>query len=233
MLDIRATLPNETTLATLLDYHGLVRDRFPMKQDRLLQTLEFQLMPSLQAKPPAQTLNGYLFCSEDKTRIVQPRLDGFTFNRLRPYDNWKAFRGEARELWEKYQALAKPISISQVGLRYINRIELRLPFNDVRGYFKIFPDIPPKIPQGVSQFFMRTAVSEPSASATAWITLALEPFGPEAKSASFIFDIEAISHIQPQPSDEQLLWTCVETLRDIKNRVFFESITEDTKALFR
>lgn len=43
--------------------------------------------------------DGFLLSSSDKLRIVQARLDGFTFSRLAPYETWERLRDEAKSAW--------------------------------------------------------------------------------------------------------------------------------------
>jgi len=69
-------------------------------------------------------LRGYMFRSEDEFNVVQFRVDGFTFNRLKPYTSWKSVWPQALELWRKYQNMALPVAITRMALRYINHIEL-------------------------------------------------------------------------------------------------------------
>ncbi len=62
--------------------------------------------------------------SADHVHIAQFNRDGFVFSRLRPYDHWEQFHGEAIRLWNIHRGLAHPSGIQRLGLRFINRIEL-------------------------------------------------------------------------------------------------------------
>jgi uncharacterized protein (TIGR04255 family) len=230
MLDIKATLPAGADLAMLAQFHEAVRDRFPLKQERLLQTLQFQTGGNLM---PVVGVQGYLFRSADDTKVVQAKLDGFTFNKLKPYGKWESFRREAKELWEKYVALAKPVTVHQIGLRYLNRIGIPHPVKEIRDFFPMFPEIPSQLPQGVSNFFMRMAISDPAPDMAAFITFAMEPFLPESKFAVFILDIEIATVPLSLSPDSETLWTKMDSLRKLKNQAFFSAVTEQTRKLFR
>jgi uncharacterized protein (TIGR04255 family) len=69
-------------------------------------------------------LLGYIFSNIQGNRKVQFRLDGYSFNMLRPYSNWEEFSSTAFNHLQKYLSLAKPLAITRIGLRYINRIDL-------------------------------------------------------------------------------------------------------------
>ena len=99
IFDIRVNLPPEVDLLTLASYQEDIRNEFPEKKDRIAWEAGFEIKKGVPEviMPKGGTL-GYLFLSPDKTRIVQPRLDGYTYNKLRPYDSWKTFRDEAQRL---------------------------------------------------------------------------------------------------------------------------------------
>ena len=86
---------------------------------------------------------GYLFRSADTKQAVQALKDGFSFSRFRPYQDWDAFSKEARDLWERYVSLTKPEKVNRISLRYINRLELPLPFGDFKEYLLTVPEIAP------------------------------------------------------------------------------------------
>jgi len=230
MLDIRAIFPAGIDLATLLSFQDPIRDRFPIKQERISQTLQIQSGWNL---TPVIGVQGYLFRSADNAKVIQARLDGFTFSKLKPYGTWKAFRQDARELWEKYIAVAKPVAVPQIGLRYVNRIEIPHPVKEIRDYLTIFPEIPSLLPQGVSNFFMRMTVANPSPDMAAILTFAMEPIAPESKVVVFILDIEVITVATSFSPGSEELWVKMDLLRKLKNQVFFSSVTEKTRLSFR
>jgi len=160
LLDIQVTLPADLNLETLNKFHEGLEARFPEKQERISWQQGFQISGAgeTHAIQSSRSVDGYMFVSNADGKVVQARRDGFTFNKLRPYSNWATFGAEAKELWEHYVALARPASIRRVALRYLNRISLPLPVGDLREYCVLFPDLPPALPQGISEFFLRVAL---------------------------------------------------------------------------
>src|SRR5439155_14194642 len=128
LLDIQVILPDEVDAQRLLAFHDLVKERFPEKRDRLSWThgFQWQVGQEPQIIPAGQKQEGYLFVSADKTRIVQARINGFTFNKLKPYVNWDTLSAESRALWEQYRQLACALNVLLIGLRYLNRIDILL-----------------------------------------------------------------------------------------------------------
>ena len=70
-------------------------------------------------------------------------------------------RDDAKQLWLHYVDLARPVSVARIALRYINRIEIPLPFEDYKEYVLTIPEIAPGIPQGLAHFFMRLEIPYP------------------------------------------------------------------------
>ncbi|MBI4658309.1 MAG: TIGR04255 family protein [Verrucomicrobia bacterium] len=160
VIDIQVTLPRDVKLETLTKFHEGVEARFPERQERISWQQGFQISGTgdTHAMRSSRSVDGYLFVSKADGKIVQARRDGFTFNKLRPYSNWETFSAEAKELWERYVALARPSSVQRVALKYLNRIALPLPLHDLREYCLLFPDLPPALPQGMSELFLRVAL---------------------------------------------------------------------------
>jgi uncharacterized protein (TIGR04255 family) len=169
--------------------------------------------------------------SDEGDAVAQARVNGFSFSRLRPYQDWERFRGEASRLWDLYLNMTAPDSIERIALRYINRLELPLPFGDFREYVRTAPDIAPGLPQSLSHFLMQLQIPSPAHDAIAIVTETMEaPVGDESR-LPFILDIDAVRTGKLDPRDVAL-WDRFEKLHALKNEVFFQSITDKTKELF-
>jgi len=231
VLDLRVELPPTVSLDQLSTFQERIRERYPQKRERKHweATLGFN-EGGLQAPVSKGGVDGFLFSSADGLNIVQARLDGFTFNRLHPYDRWDTFRDEAMRLWEHYVQIATPTAVKRLALRYINRLELPLPFKDFKEFILTTPEIAPALPQGLKTFFMRLEIPHDSYQAVAIITETMESVSNAV--LPLIFDIDVIRETTGSPSNSEI-WQAFEQLRDFKNEIFFNSITEKAKELFR
>lgn len=230
LVDIRAKLPSSVDLGRLAAFHDSIREHYPDRQERTSWQASVALAPTGASLQSVGRPDGFLFRSRDGRQIVQVRLDGFTFSRLRPYKDWERFRADARHLWEKYLELATPENVSRLALRYINRIELPLPFRDFREYILTAPEVAPTLPQGLVAFFMRLVVPADPPNAVAIITETIEEASESA--LPLIFDIDVYREGSYTPENPEV-WEIIESLRDFKNRVFFDSLTPKAKELFR
>ena len=233
VIEIKAQLPEETTLKSLESFHDHIKNRFPEKQEQRFLKAAFKLSQKdkLSSLPTKTGTQGYLFRSLKEKKVVQSKIDGFAFNKLKPYENWKLFRSEGRELWELYSGIVNPIKIVRIGLRYINRIEVPLPFKDFSDYLLTNPQIAPNLPQTVSHFFMQLEVPNSDIEATAIITQTMDK-PTKSNRLPLILDID-VFRITGYVGKTEEMWEDFEKLRDFKNDIFFNSVTEKAKELFR
>jgi uncharacterized protein (TIGR04255 family) len=232
LLDIRAKLPPEVDLPQLATFQEGIRERYPDRSERSTWQAGLELKPTGDVKvhPPIGGPNGYLFKGPDGRRLVQARLDGFTFNWLKPYDTWQTFRDEAKELWKRYLDIATPLGVSRIALRYINQLNIPLPMKDFKDYIRTTPEIAPGLPQGLQNFFMRLEIPDADSGRVTIVTQTMAP--PKEDSLPLIFDIDVI-HEQAFDARSPEIWEAFEQLRDLKNRIFFLSITDKAQDLFK
>ena len=234
LLDIRVSLPPDVTLEQLSTYYEGIKDSFPEKEQRVSWTGGFEFKPGSAPKvtTPSGGPDGYFFRSPSDNKIVQVRRDGFTFNKLKPYTNWDTFSKEAKSHWNQYLQIAKPYQITRLALRYINRIEIPLPFKDFKEYILTIPDIAPGLPNAMSNMIMQLVVPNDEIGAVANITETIEPIKEGQSFSAFIFDIDVYRKVALKPDDKKI-WDIIEDLRVFKNQIFKKSLTDKCKELFK
>ena len=232
LLDIRVNLSKEMTLQELSLFHTDIKGEFQEKKERHTGSFQIKTGAAPEMVSSSSRTDGYLFLSKEKNKIVQARLDGFTFNKLKPYSDWEKFCGEAKYLWEHYVQIAKPVNIVRLGLRYINRILLPLPFKDFKEYILTVPDVAPGIPQGLAGFFVQLVIPNHEIQASAIVTETMEKVDDKAQYLPFIFDIDVSSNIILEPTSADI-WKIIGQLRQFKNQIFINSLTDRAKDLFK
>ncbi len=232
LLDIRVTLTSDFDVSNFEKFYKAIRSEFPNKQTNTRWETAFQLKkgekPVVTSK---DSTNGFLYKTSDGGKIVQARVDGFTFNKLKPYSNWDTFNKEARKLWELYVNITKPVNITRVALRYINLVEIPLPIKDFKDYFLTGPEVAPGLPQGLSEFFIRLVVPDPATHNVAIITETVDQSKLNEKILPLIFDID-VFRLMNITADDKRLWEIFESLRMYKDKVFMSSFTDKAKELF-
>lgn len=232
ILDIRTTFAALPKPADLEAFQDGIRERYPVRLGRIAWLGTVQVEADALHHATRRGPEGFLFRDHEGRRSVQVRQDGFTFNWLKPYDTWEALRDQAREHWERYRETFGPDSVGRIALRYINRLEIPVPFSDFREYVRTAPDIAPGLPQGVRTFLMRLEIVDDVRGLMAVVTETIEPLVADRSRLPLILDIDVIRESTFTP-DSPAIWETFEKIHDFKNEIFFKTITEKAEELFR
>ena len=235
ILDILVTVPTGLDLLALAEFGNQISDQYPNRRPRhsLVGQMKFNVEDVTQNAASAVAKQaGYIYRTNGNERAVQGRLDGFTYNRLPTYEGWDSFIGEAKSLWSIYSKIIKPLAITSISLRYINRILAPLPIKDFRDYCVLFPALPTAMPSALNQFFMSfNGVAKNAPGATSTINVTFLP-AIENGMLPLIVDVSVAKPIRGEISDADL-WIAFSSLREEKNLLFESSITEQARNLFR
>ncbi len=236
VIDIRVNLPSNVELSTLVGIDSRVESEYPTKRDHFHIEGEIEFGEEI-VSTGTRTPNGYLFVSNDGLQFFQARLDGFAFNRLRPYTSWNEFRDEARRLWGIYCEHVRPESVVRMAVRYINRLELPLPFRDTKEFLRVSPEVPPDFPNGaLSNYFMQLRMPQPDLKSLLIINqgfaFADNVSLDELVSLPIVLDIDLFKEVDIPQSDAEM-WDLFEQFRIRKNQAFEASITERMREVIR
>lgn len=228
LLDIQVELPPEVSVAELERCHEKVKNDYPNSSPihQAFARIEVGGVATSTTQP-----YGFRFATADGLQLFQARRDGFTHNRLAPYNGWDDFRTEARRLWSVYRGVAKPVSVKRVAVRYINRLDLPQPVIDLKDYLRTSPEVSQDLPQAMAGFFMQVTLPLPDIKALVNLTETLaEPTQPNTVSVVFDLDLYRTDEL---PTDEGSLWELLEAFREKKDAVFEACITEKTRGLIK
>lgn len=230
LVDLQVSLPPEATLTLLDTCHSSLSKKYPIKKPIKIGTFGVNWEENQPPKTSVEhSLLGYRYETEDHSRVLQIRTNGFTFSRIENYTTWEDMIEEARATWQVYAKAASPQSISRVATRYINVMRLPLPIEDFGDYLTAPPRVPRELPQEISSFLSRIVLPNTSIEAVGIVTQALERI--ESEVAPIVLDIDTFVAKQFDTDGEDF-WNCLELLREFKNRIFFGSITEKAGGLF-
>ena len=105
-----------------------IEDAYPKIEQKQLRKLEMELSPTgMSTRTEEHGIQAYWFRTERDDRIAQFRIDGFTYNMLKPYENWESMQTEALKLWCHYETIMQPQAILRLGARFINHVNLEMP----------------------------------------------------------------------------------------------------------
>lgn len=232
LFDIQVELPQEITFADLENLSNDIKAQYPNMKARQRFGGSFELKEGHVAKTESIDLgiDGFLNWSSDEKQVVQFRLDGFSFSRLRPYNRWEEYFPEVMKNWNLYAKKLKPIRIKRVAVRYINTIEIPFKGFELKNYFVNFPKSPLKT-STLESFFNRVEFSLPDSKIKAVITQNLVQSNNPV-SSPVIIDIEVSSEVNLQ-LDEKAVIEVFKILRIYKNDIFEKSLRPKAKELFK
>lgn len=185
----------------------------------------------MESSAPRQLI-GYRYLSGDKERILQVRESSFTFSKLPPYDRWEPFAEEAHVLWDKYVAVAKPERVTRIGVRYINRIEIPLPIQDLADYLRVGPQVSPDLPQALSSFVLHLEIPQEGIQDCKLVLNEGIVESAKRDRLAVLLDIDVFKSGSLDARSPEV-WEIAEKLRDCKNQTFEACITEKTRGLIR
>lgn len=223
LIEIRVTPSAEIKSAFQIEkLHESLRNNYPNKKLQQEFKLEILAGPPHQEKKESRFI-GYRLTSLDEKQVIQAWLDRMTFSRLRPYQTWESLFEEAQKVWKAYAEVVQPEAITRVATRFINTIEIPLPIRDFNDFLTSPPEIPERLPQALTSFFTRVVLPDPKTGAVAIITQSLET----AVSPNVVPVLLDIDVFVERPFDSQEdAWVTLNKLREIKNLIFFESVTD-------
>lgn len=176
---------------------------------------------------------GHLLRRADGLRIIQSRLNGFAYSALAPYDRWETFSAEAWEHWNNYRQVAKPIKVTRIGVRYVNRIDIPDPGIEIKDYLRTAVDVSPYLPQSIAGYFLQVVVPLSRFNAIATIVSTIVP-PPTENQTSLVIDIDTWRSVDISLVDtggDEEITSALGTLRQAKNYAFEACITDATRGL--
>lgn len=233
MIDIRVKLPKGFQAREFSGLRERLSEGYPKVNERHVLRGHHEIKDGHPIAHPIEDLGvqGYFFKNSDETNIVQFRIDGFTFNRLKPYTKWEDILKKAQELWPLYYEITTPEAITRLAVRYINHLRIPIPFDDFSEYLTAPPNIPEELPQAVISFLNRVTIYDSTNDIAANITQSLENIPQSNNFIILILDIDVFKQ-KDFLLDNQKIWDTFEMLHEMKNSIFFNSLTEKAVRLF-
>lgn len=177
---------------------------------------------------------GHIWHTADERRHVQARRDVFLYAQRAPYRDWETFIGDAERFWLQYKEIVKPLRLTRLGVRYVNRIDIPLPNVELTEYLLTTAQVPPDLPQLISGYLLHIVLPNVSPGVPCQIiSTLLPPSAPDTTSLILDIDVWANPSLDPNADDfDQGVRTCLGELRRAKNNVFEACITDKTRRLF-
>lgn len=233
MIELVVEPPEGEVAPRLAALRAELHAAFPIERERHQWQVEFALGEDvpLTASTVQQRPLGYLFFSEVQDRAVQVSPERFAYSQLRSYSCWETLSEEASASWALFTRTLAPRRVKGVVLRFINRLELPLGGTPPGDYLRLFPNVPEGLPQ-IAQSTMQVVMHDPTSGAVAFVTQTVTPT-PETEGVFAVgLDVQVRAEVD-LAVDDPALWQKLDSLRPLKNQIFFASVTERALERYR
>jgi uncharacterized protein (TIGR04255 family) len=238
VLDFECDLPAGFNLPDVKEAaHEVFKSNYPTIKTVYSQQHTIQLggePPTGAASLPEVAVQGYQFLSEDSRQLVQVRAGGFSFNRLAPYSSFDDYLPEVKRVWQLYIKLIPIPRIKTIRLRYINRLMLPMTQQkiDLDQFLRIGPRAPDEDHLTLTGFATQFSAIEKDT--REMLNLVLVAEAPTKDYLPVILDIAVASPLQvTAPGDWALIETMLMSLRQLKKRIFENTVTRECIELFQ
>lgn len=235
VIDIDCDMPPNFDLSAAEErVHAALRAQYPEARRKLAHEAKFEFAAEQISSPTIQSaVEALLFLSRDGLQVVQVRSQGYSFNRLAPYEKLSDYLPEIGRTWAMIVGLCHPVITRSLRLRYINRFLLPegVPYSDLSQYLVIVPQYPMNDRILVGESLQHLQIVDQETGTRGAVLLRVQQ--PENGRVPVILDIAVECEINETPPAWELISTKMATLRELKNQVFSTTLTATCLQLFR
>jgi uncharacterized protein (TIGR04255 family) len=195
----------------IIEKYGIVRDGFKTR-----------VVAAEGVKPETSIKSdGYILKCEKENKVIQAREGSFAFHKVNGYEEFDKLLSELFYLWNTLLECNKgKLSIQGISLRYLNFIELNNTDN-MAELIKVKPLQP--FSEKLDNYFMQLKFTEKEYQITLVTTA---PILQDMKKGLVLDSI--LNKLYNKSTDYSVIRDDFIAMREIKNRLFFESITDYT-----
>jgi|GEM_PF-1486091 uncharacterized protein (TIGR04255 family) len=178
------------------EYYKLVQEEFGVIEPITLMNLPNQLLISSDGQPiyAPQFIQVTRYRHKNRQGYIQLAEGRISVHAESPYPGWEQMQKDLMFAWKHFVNLSHPLSISRIGMRYINRIERSKPNETLEAWLTPTDYIPKAVLQSLSHGMSSTQRQIDSCNRLR-VNLSEQIQLPEqtpSESSAFIFDIDHI-----------------------------------------
>ena len=220
-------------ISNINDFHSAVKDKYPQLAQRFNVSHTLGLGGKQSSEAVKQELVGYQLLSADGKKTLFYQKANLVFSELGQYHSWDKFLDEIFETGNKIKGSLANSPFGQVSARYINQFNITPPFDPA----KLF-NILPKVELSSHKGFMNSSFVKFNLASNNGMQAAVSFFqkGPGTNSSGqieFILDISVFKDITGTLDNSDQIRADLALLREFKNDVFFNLVTDELLKNYR
>jgi uncharacterized protein (TIGR04255 family) len=175
---------------------------------------------------------GHRRSTADMSEIALVWPAALVVSQLAPYPGWDAFFARFTRDWNAWKRVVDPRKITQIGVRYINRIDV--PFQGIIVEESEFLNVYPKLPASfgvVAGYGVQAQLQLKDIDCNLVINSAAVP-SPLIGHVSFVLDLD-IYKAKDLPKNDDAIYELLSKIRTKKNEAFEACVTNRARELFQ
>lgn len=211
-----------------------LRDRFKSRYAKVEEIQSIEVLFDAGGKVDQRVLPaGFKLFDKDAVDVLMLNAGALGTIRLAPYDTWDALKEKAKGNFEIFTKVLGRRKVSRIGTRFLNRIDIpntMLEGTKLNDYFRSGIALAPEIGRVIGGFSL--AVNTIHGETGAKLTIQSGIVAPALLDhTSISLDTDAYWDMDIPLRIEEM-WARTDILRDAKNSVFENSITDKLRELF-
>lgn len=218
----------------LKEIYPSIQDVFQNPKDIKAAKLEMQnvFSPDGATRITDQGIVGYRFDSLDQAKALQLYQNAYYYSSLGQYKGWENFKEEAQKYWRLYTNIRFNSLPRKLRIRYTNLIKIPLLGGkvDIDEYLRLGPKEPLEKKFLLSQFVCKNTLMDESGKFVIDLILADQKTN-DPNHLFVLIDIQ-VNHSVKEDEVLDPFGEPLEQMRDLKNKIFFDSITNKTVEMY-
>jgi uncharacterized protein (TIGR04255 family) len=218
-------------LSDFLKYDNQLKHNFPIRRDNIQVGIDLggSSIPLGVSKLSATSdakIGSYVYLSVDQKVKLEILDNTITYIDERPYQGWVNFKESSLKTLMALSGILNNLEITRTSIRFINRFTFEN-FDNPAEYFKtlISSSEDNVLPYPLRQYGFRLLMDIPDSDIYSIVNQNVE--NVRANSYIYTFDIDVLD-MQHLLFEKETLAVNMEKLRDVKNEIFFNNITQKT-----
>ena len=177
---------------------------------------------------------GHWRSSSDMTQLLVLWRSAFVVSQLAPYPGWDAFFQRFVRDWKVWRRVMGFRTISRIGVRYINRIDIPVsgPVVEHETFLNVYPKLPDiDILGSVEAYAVQAVLPIEDIGCRLTLNSAVVP-APILGHVYFVIDQDIAKEIDP-PQRDKAIYELLNEIRVRKNNVFEACISDRARELFQ
>lgn len=172
---------------------------------------------------------GFKFFNPGTKEFLQATRNFFAYSRTSKYTEWLDFRNTASARLISFLRDSQAVNVSRVALRYINKFQIPYDHENLDRYLRIRPvmgNLAQKRPESLT---LQYTLPISDIDGRAKVGMRLERAADEKWQVLLDIDVFVSGNFSPT---EEAIVAELDKLRDVKNDIFKESLTDETLKTF-